>query len=118
MNSFQHVISEIRRDEKPHEGGGGILADEMGLGKTLTFIAATVATMRAATEFQKETSPTGTGTDTTKHRSRATLVLLPSHSKLSNLRKAKTNHFTSAHQVLDGRNCQVSNENPHIWRHH
>lgn len=91
MRSFQHVISEIRRDEKPSEGGGGILADEMGLGKTLTFLAATVATMKEATEFQKEAPPQRShdiGADNTKHRSRATLVLLPSHSKGSRIRKS------------------------------
>jgi len=56
----------------------------MGLGKTLTMLANVVATLKDAATFQNSpTSPSSANlTDEgTLHRSRATLVLVPSYSK-------------------------------------
>jgi len=77
------LISQARSDDKHSETGGGILADDMGLGKTLTFLAAIVATMKAAANFQNEMAQPNMAhvdIDMYQYRSRATLVLVPSHS--------------------------------------
>ena len=82
-SSFEHLISETRSYDKHPETGGGILADDMGLGKTLTILAAVVATIKAAANFQDKMTPPNMASlsiDTPQYRSRATLVLVPSHS--------------------------------------
>ncbi|KAE8448005.1 hypothetical protein EG329_009928 [Mollisiaceae sp. DMI_Dod_QoI] len=79
---YSHVISETKTYDKPVETGGGILADDMGLGKTLTMLANIVATLKDAAAFQASStsgSETHLADEETFHRSRATLVLVPSH---------------------------------------
>jgi hypothetical protein len=93
-SSYSHVISETKTYDKPIETGGGILADDMGLGKTLTMLANIVATLKDAAAFQGSSTSASEAHSTdeeTLHRSRATLVLVPSHSKLEIIIKLKDN---------------------------
>jgi hypothetical protein len=56
----------------------------MGLGKTLTMLATIVATLKEAASFQSSPvskSRANLTDEETLYRSRATLVLVPSHSK-------------------------------------
>jgi hypothetical protein len=81
--SFEHLISGTRSNKKHPETGGGILADDMGLGKTLTILATVVATISAAANFQSEMTTSNTADfsiNIFQYRSRATLVVVPSHS--------------------------------------
>jgi SNF2 family DNA or RNA helicase len=99
------VISETKTYDKPVETGGGILADDMGLGKTLTMLANLVATLNDAATFQVSSTSTVEGhltDEETLCRSRATLVLVPSHSEFEKILKLRT--------IEDGINvrCYVS----------
>lgn len=56
----------------------------MGLGKTLTMLATIVATLKDAAAFKSSAasnSRPNLDDEETLHRSRATLVVVPSHSK-------------------------------------
>jgi SNF2 family DNA or RNA helicase len=84
------------------------LADDMGLGKTLTMLANIVATLKDAATFQGSSTSTSEAHLTDEeilHRSRATLVLVPSQSTLEATVKLRRfidpRCYLSAHQVLE-----------------
>jgi hypothetical protein len=66
----------------------------MGLGKTLTMLATIVATLKEAAAFKtsaaSRTRP-NVDDEETLHRSRATLVLVPSHSKYNKIETSELN---------------------------
>jgi hypothetical protein len=65
----------------------------MGLGKTLTMLANIVATLKEAANFQASAKPTTEShliEDDIARPSKATLVLVPSHSKLKIYLNSKT----------------------------
>jgi SNF2 family DNA or RNA helicase len=77
------VITGCDEPERPIETGGGILADDMGLGKTLTMLAAIVRTTDDANDFANHNSDDHlSGSGPTPIRSKATLVVVPTPSKL------------------------------------
>jgi hypothetical protein len=60
----------------------------MGLGKTLTMLATIVATLKDAAAFRSSAASKkrpNWDDEETLHRSRATLVLVPSHSKYNQI---------------------------------
>jgi hypothetical protein len=75
----------------------------MGLGKTLTMLAAIVATLKEAAAFKTSAaSRTRPNVDDEEalHRSRATLVLVPSHSKYNQIQTSGTRLMFAATIVL------------------
>ncbi|KAN0090617.1 SNF2 family N-terminal domain containing protein [Hyaloscypha variabilis] len=103
---YSHVISETKTYDKPVETGGGILADDMGLGKTLTMLANLVATLNDAATFQVSSTSTVEGhltDEETLCRSRATLVLVPSHMLI----KSWTDEIRKFESLVTFRACSL-----------
>ena len=81
---FEHRITDQRQFVQPRISAGGILADEMGLGKTLPILSAIVHSMDEASYFIMPARETPYGGDPT-HPTRATLVVVPSTRKSTNV---------------------------------
>ena len=68
----------------PVETGGGILADEMGLGKTITMLSTIIRTAEEAKAFASNIyNNVHLSAEHASIRSRATLIVVPSPSKLT-----------------------------------
>ncbi|PMD57824.1 uncharacterized protein K444DRAFT_592612 [Hyaloscypha bicolor E] len=101
---YSHVISETKTYDKPVETWGGILADDMGLGKTLTMLANIVATLKDAATFQDSSTSTSEAHLTDEeilHRSRATLVLVPSQMLIKSWNEEINKHIYGGLRVCE-----------------
>ncbi|KAJ5626591.1 hypothetical protein N7528_004018 [Penicillium herquei] len=74
---YNHSITGLKTTDPPPGPFGGILADEMGLGKTLTTLATIIST-RGYAETTMNTSLLDLGGSSSQHRSKATLIIVPS----------------------------------------
>jgi SWI/SNF-related matrix-associated actin-dependent regulator of chromatin subfamily A3 len=81
---FEHRITDQCQFAQPRISAGGILADEMGLGKTLPILSAIVHSMDEASYFIMPARETSSGDDPA-HPTRATLVVVPSTRKSTNV---------------------------------
>ncbi|KAJ6007434.1 helicase [Penicillium herquei] len=75
--SYSHSITGLTTKDPPPGPFGGILADEMGLGKTLTTLATIISTLKYA-ETTMNTGPPDLCGISSRHRSKATLIIVPS----------------------------------------
>ncbi|OCL11998.1 hypothetical protein AOQ84DRAFT_228449 [Glonium stellatum] len=71
--TYRHKLTNAEATEPPNELGGGILADDMGMGKSLSTLALITTSLDEAVSWSQTVD-----TSTTKRRSRATLVIVPS----------------------------------------
>lgn len=76
--SYQHVVLDIKKQDRPKENLGGIIADQMGLGKTLSMLAAISLTRNAAAEFAGDTVSSSMED---RPKTKATLIIVPSACK-------------------------------------
>lgn len=76
--SYQHVVLDIKKQDRPKENLGGIIADQMGLGKTLSMLAAISLTCNAAADFVGDTDFSSMDD---RPKTKATLVIVPSACK-------------------------------------
>jgi SWI/SNF-related matrix-associated actin-dependent regulator of chromatin subfamily A3 len=80
---YLHAVTKARTRILHSETGGGILADEMGMGKSLSTLALITKTLEDAHHWiSPDYMDTSDENQPRAKRSRATLVIVPSASKL------------------------------------
>jgi SNF2 family DNA or RNA helicase len=80
---YYHAVTRSKSRIQESEIGGGILADEMGMGKSLSILALIANTLKASYDWARsQTSTSPDWEDSNLRNNRATLVIVPSASRL------------------------------------